>query len=56
MHDKISGCFHNPASAGHFATVRSYLQPAAGRDENPLDALRQAFTTGPWLPPPLGVT
>lgn len=52
LHDKISGCFHSADSAGHFATVRSYLQTANAHDHNPLDALRQLFTTGPWLPPP----
>lgn len=56
LHDKISGCFRNADHASHFTTVRSYLQTAAAHDINRLDALRQLFTTGPWLPPPQPAT
>ena len=34
-----------------FATVQSYLSTAAKWGIDKLDALKQLFTTGPWLPP-----
>jgi transposase len=52
IHDKISGTFHSTAGANHFTAMRSYMQTAAGHDQNLLDVCRQLFTTGPWLPPP----
>jgi transposase len=36
-----------------FALVHSYLDTATKWGINKLDALRQLFTTGPWLPPAL---
>ena len=36
-----------------FATVQSYLDTAHKWGVDKLDALRQLFTTGPWLPPAL---
>ena len=36
-----------------FATVQSYLDTAHKWGIDKLDALRQLFTTGPWLPPAL---
>jgi hypothetical protein len=36
-----------------FAIVQSYLSTAAKWGIDALDALRQLFTTGPWLPPAL---
>jgi transposase len=33
--------------------VQSYLSTAAKWGIDALDALRQLFTTGPWLPPAL---
>jgi transposase len=57
LHDKISGCFHSAEAASHFAVVRSYLQTSAAHGHNRLEALRQLFTAGPWLPgQPLGAT
>ena len=34
-----------------FVTVRSYLQTAGKHGVNLLAALRQLFTTEPWIPP-----
>jgi transposase len=57
IHDKISGTFRSKEGAESFVTVRSYIQTAANHNINRLDALRQLFTTGPWLPPnPVGST
>ncbi len=40
------------ASNGHYATMpRPCLSTAANWGISKLDALRQLFTTGPWLPP-----
>lgn len=50
LHDKISGTFRSDDGAQAFATVRSYIQTAALNGRNRLDALRQLFTTGPWIP------
>lgn len=52
IHDKISGPFHNLASAEAFAAERSYLQTAASHGQNLLDVMRQLFTVGPWNPGP----
>jgi transposase len=52
LHDKISGTFRNPDAARDFATTRSYVQTAAKHGHSPLDALRQLFTSGAWLPAP----
>ena len=51
IHDKISGTFRSNEHLDAFVTVRSYLQTAGKHHINPLAALRQLFTTGPWTPP-----
>jgi transposase len=57
LHDKISGTFRSDTGAAAFATIRSYIQTAALNGHNRLDALRQLFTTGPWIPStPAGAT
>jgi transposase len=54
IHDKISGTFQTEQGAARFATVRSYLQTADAHGHNLLDACRELFTTGAWIPPPAG--
>ena len=51
IHDKISGTFRSDQHLDAFVTVRSYLQTAGKHGINLLDATRQLFTTGPWIPP-----
>lgn len=51
IHDKISGTFRSEDHLTAFVTNRSYLQTAAKHGINLLTALRQLFTTGPWIPP-----
>ena len=51
IHDKISGTFRSEDHLDAFVTIRSYLQTANKHGINLLDATRQLFTTGPWLPP-----
>ena len=45
------GCWRTLQGLADFAVVQSYLSTAAKWGIPKLDALRQLFTTGPWLPP-----
>jgi len=45
------GCWRSLTGLADFAIVQSYLSTAAKWGISKLDALRQLFTTGPWLPP-----
>ena len=45
------GCWPTLEGLADFAIVQSYLSTAAKWGISKLDALRQLFTTGPWLPP-----
>ena len=45
------GCWRTLDGLADFAVVQSYLSSAAKWGISKLDALRQLFTTGPWLPP-----
>jgi transposase len=45
------GCWRTLDGLADFAIVQSYLSTAAKWRLSKLDALRQLFTTGPWLPP-----
>lgn len=51
LQQKISGCWRTLTGAQNFCAVRSYLATAHKHNINLLDALRQAFTGDPWLPP-----
>src|SRR5271156_2814302 len=45
------GCWRTLEGLADFAIVQSYLSTAAKWGISNLDALRQLFTNGPWLPP-----
>ena len=45
------GCWRTLDGLADFAVVQSYLSTAAKWGLTKLDALRQLFVTGPWLPP-----
>ena len=45
------GCWRTLQGLADFAIVQSYLSTATKWGIAKLDALRQLFTTGPWLPP-----
>jgi transposase len=47
------GCWRTLEGLAEFAIVQSYLSTAAKWGIDALDALRQLFATGPWLPPAL---
>ena len=47
------GCWRTLQGLADFAVVQSYLSTAAKWGLDRLAALRQLFTTGPWLPPAL---
>jgi transposase len=47
------GCWRTLQGLTDFAIVASYLDTATKWGYDKLDALRQLFTTGPWLPPAL---
>jgi transposase len=47
------GCWRTLEGLADFAVVQSYLSTAAKWGLDKLEALRQLFTTGPWLPPAL---
>ena len=47
------GCWRTLEGLAEFAIAQSYLSTAAKWGIDALDALRQLFTTGPWLPPAL---
>ena len=47
------GCWRTLQGLADFAVVQSYLSTAAKWGVDKLEALRQLFTTGPWLPPAL---
>ncbi len=47
------GCWRTLEGVAEFAIVQSYLSTAAKWGIARIDALRQLFTTGPWLPPAL---
>jgi len=47
------GCWRTLQGLADFAVVQSYLSTAAKWGLDKLEALRQLFTAGPWLPPAL---
>lgn len=47
---KISGGFRSDDGARAFLAFRSYLSTAAKQGVNRLEALRQLFNDGPWMP------
>ncbi|MGR8012226.1 IS66 family transposase [Streptomyces hypolithicus] len=47
----VSGCWRRVETADWYCTVRSYLDTARNHGANLLDALRDAFTGNPWMPP-----
>ena len=48
---KISGCWRTLATLQRHCRIRSYLTSARNHARPPLDAIRDALTANPWMPP-----
>jgi transposase len=51
IQQKVSATWRTLQGLSDFAALRSYLATAAKHGLDPLDAMRQLFTTSPWMPP-----
>ena len=50
-HQAVSGYWHSLATLTRWCRIRSYLESAAAHGITALDAIRDALTGKPWLPP-----
>jgi transposase len=50
-HQAVSGYWHSLATLARWCRIRSYLDSAAAHGTTALDAIRDALTGKPWLPP-----
>ena len=50
-HQAVSGYWHTPRTLARWCRIRSYLESAAAHGITALDAIRDAITRKPWLPP-----
>jgi len=50
-HQAVSGYWHTLATLARWCRIRSYLDSAAAHGITALDAIRDALTGKPWLPP-----
>ena len=50
-HQAVSGYWHSLATLARWCKIRSYLDSAAAHGVTALDAIRDAITGKPWLPP-----
>ena len=48
---KVSGCWRTLATLQRHCRIRSYLTTARNHARQPLDAIRDALTGHPWMPP-----
>ncbi len=51
-HQAVSGYWHTCATLASYCRVRSYLVSARGHGIRPIDAIRTALASKPWLPVP----
>ncbi len=51
LQQKISNCWRSLTTAKTFCRIRSYLTTARNHGIRPLDAIRDALTGTPWMPP-----
>src|SRR4030081_840901 len=51
LHQKVSGYWHTTITLGRFCTVRSYLTSACNHGHRAIDAIHNALTGNPWMPP-----
>jgi transposase len=50
-HQAVSGYWHSRATLTRWCRIRSYLDSAAAHGVTAIDAIRDALTGHPWLPP-----
>jgi hypothetical protein len=50
-HQAVSGYWHSLATLARWCLIRSYMDSAAAHGLTALDAIRDALTGEPWLPP-----
>jgi transposase len=48
---KVQGCWRTLATLQRHCRIRSYLISARNHGRRPIDAIRDAFTANPWMPP-----
>ena len=48
---KVQGCWRTLATLQRHCRIRSYLVSARNHGRRPIDAIRDAFTANPWMPP-----
>jgi len=49
--EKVSGCWRTLTTLRRHCRIRSYLVSARNHGHRPLDAIRDALNTTPWMPP-----
>jgi transposase len=49
--EKVQGCWRTLATLRRHCRIRSYLVSASNHGRRPIDAIRDAFTATPWMPP-----
>ncbi len=48
---KVQGCWHTLTTLQRHCRIRSYLVSARNHARRPIDAIRDALTANPWMPP-----
>jgi transposase len=48
---KVQGCWRTLATLQRHCRIRSYLVSARSHGRRPIDAIRDALSTNPWMPP-----
>ena len=48
---KVQGCWRTLATLQRHCRIRSYLISARNHGRRPIDAIRDALTANPWMPP-----
>ena len=49
--EKVQGCWRSLATLKRHCRIRSYLVTAGNHGRSPIDAIRDALTGAPWMPP-----
>ena len=48
---KVQGCWRTPATLQQHCRIQAYLVSARTHGRRPIDAIRDALTANPWMPP-----